>query len=197
MTAHVSAAQAARMYGRSEKTVRRWIAAGKLLAQKVDGAYLVSTQDVAQLVGDVSAPLSAPTSAPGTDSMSAQCTDTDVHPDDEDVRPSEPPGTDIMRAEAMAAYTRSLLEPLVAHVAELEGTIRELERENGRQAAELEAARATIATLIAPESPLTASTGAQSSETALGPFSDRWRASIAGAVVVLAIVLVVVLLGRW
>ena len=54
-----------------------------------------------------------------------------------------------MRAEAMATYTRSLLEPLVAHVAVLETTIRELERENGRQAAENEALRAQHAALLA------------------------------------------------
>ena len=86
--------------------------------------YLVSTMAMAELVGDVSAPMTAHVSTPGTDSMSTQGADTDVRPDDEGVRPSESPGTDIMRAEAMAAYTRSLLEPLVAHVAELEGTVR-------------------------------------------------------------------------
>ena len=58
--------------------------------------------DVSALAGGVPAPTSAPESAPGTDT-----------PED-DVRPSEELGTDIMRAEAMVAYTRAVLESLVA-----------------------------------------------------------------------------------
>jgi hypothetical protein len=83
-----------------------------------------------------------------------------------------PPGTDILRAEAMTAYTRSLLEPLVGLVQQQGTTIRE-------QAAELEA-RATAH-----------SSGA----------SDRtpWvLAALASVgVVVLFVALVVVLLSRW
>jgi hypothetical protein len=51
-------------------------------------------------------------------------------------------GADLMRAEAMAAYTRSLLEPLVARMAEQEVTIRDQAETIGRQAAELDALRA-------------------------------------------------------
>jgi hypothetical protein len=43
----------------------------------------------------------------------------------------QPPG-DILRAEAMATYTRSLLEPLVSRLAEQERTIREQAEELGR-----------------------------------------------------------------
>jgi hypothetical protein len=99
MAAHVSAAHAARMYGRSEKTVRRWIASGRLPAEKIDGAYLVDLADVAQLVGDVSAPMSAPTADVGADRVSTQSTDTDVRPEDGDVRPSA-----LALAEAMVSY---------------------------------------------------------------------------------------------
>src|SRR4051794_11426634 len=108
MSAHVSAARAARVYGRSEKTVRRWIIAGKLPAEKIDGVYLINTADVAHLVGELSAPMSAQLSAPGTDSMSAQGADTDV-------RPSPP-----AQAEAMVALIQTtiatVLGPLVGQL---------------------------------------------------------------------------------
>src|SRR5215212_6609960 len=82
MSTHVSAAEAARMYGLSDKTVRRWIKAGKLRADIRDGAYLVAPDEVSALASRVSAHTSVPTSAPGTD-MPA-----------EDVRPSKPAGAD-------------------------------------------------------------------------------------------------------
>jgi hypothetical protein len=65
-----------------------------------------------------------------------------------------------MRAEAMATYTRSLLEPLVAHVAVLETTIRELERENGSQGAQLVSQGEQIGTLRAELEALRAQDGA-------------------------------------
>src|SRR5215212_6936280 len=55
MSTHVSAAEAARMYRLSDKTVRRWIKAGKLRADIRDGAYLVAPDDVSALVGRGSA----------------------------------------------------------------------------------------------------------------------------------------------
>jgi Helix-turn-helix domain len=199
MTAHVSAARAARMYGRSEKTVRRWIASGKLPAEKIDGVYLVNTADVARLVGDVSAPMSTHVSAPRADSMSAQSTDTDVGPHDEDVRPSDSLGTDIMRAEAMAAYTRSLLEPLVALVNEQETTIRGQAEMIGRQSAELERDRATIVILsdelaaIRSISSLDARTATEIDGTAPEPFTGRLRPLTPGLMTTLAVVALVVL----
>jgi excisionase family DNA binding protein len=56
----------------------------------------------------------------------------------------QPPG-DVLRAEAMATYTRSLLEPLVNRLAEQERTIRELAEELGRL-------RERVATFEAPTS---------------------------------------------
>ncbi len=135
MSAHVSVAQATRMYGHSENTLRRWIASGKLSAERVDDEYLVCTADVAQLVADVPASGSAPGMVMGF----AQGADPDACPDGEDARPAGPPGTDILRAEAMTAYTRSLLEPLVGLVQQQGTTIREQAETIGRQAAELEA----------------------------------------------------------
>ncbi len=59
--------------------------------------------------------------------VSAPSADT---PED-DVRPSDQPSTDIMRAEAMASYTRSVVEPLVAALERSQGRVSELEREVG------------------------------------------------------------------
>ena len=150
MSTPMSVAHAARMSGRSEKTIRRWIASGKLPAQKVDGVLEINRVDLARLVGDMSTPMSGPGG------------DTDVHPPT-DTR------LDILRAEAMAAYTRSLLEPLVTHVAALEGTIRDQAETIGRQAAELEAARARIST---PE----ASGASHAGGSVPGPLLVRFRA---------------------
>ncbi len=61
--------------------------------------------------------------------------------------PLEAPGTlqqqapDLQRAEAMASYSRALLEPLVARLAEQEQIIREQAEDLGRLRAELEHAR--------------------------------------------------------
>jgi hypothetical protein len=177
MSAQVSAAHAARMYGRSEKTVRRWIAAGKLPAEKVDGAYLVDLADVARLVGDVSAPTSAQVSAPGTDSVSAQGADADVRPGDGDVRPPERPAA-LAQAEAMASLIQTtiaaVLGPLVGQLEATRQTtecqaeqLRVLERENGQLQAELAAERA--------KSSLDASTAPRSESPTLEPLSARWR----------------------
>ncbi len=139
MSAHVSAAEAARMYGLSDKTVRRWIRSGRLRADKRDGAYSVALADVSALAAGMSAHPSAQVSvhvsAPGRDTL------------DEDVRPPDEPGTDIMRAEAMAAYTRSLLEPLTAALERSQGRVAELERDTGRLAAELERATSAVVAL--------------------------------------------------
>jgi len=51
MSATVSANEAAQRFGLSEKTVRRWIAAGKLKADKGGRAYRVSLSEVAALIG--------------------------------------------------------------------------------------------------------------------------------------------------
>jgi hypothetical protein len=55
--------------------------------------------------------------------------------------------TDLMRAEAMAAYTRSLLEPLTAALERSQGRVAELERDTGRLTAELERATSTVVAL--------------------------------------------------
>jgi hypothetical protein len=155
------------MYGCSENTLRRWIASGKLSAERGDGEYLVRTADVAQLVGDVPA------------LESAQGADPDVRSDAEDAPPAGPPGTDIMRAEAMSVYTRSLLEPLVALVQQQGTTIREQAETLGRQAAELEALSAAHSPRASDRTPWLLA----------GLASVRHRAAV--------VVVVVVLLSSW
>ena len=61
-------------------------------------------------------------------------------------RSVEPP-TDLMRAEAMAAYTRSLLEPITAALERSQGEVAELRERVGRQGAELERATSTVVAL--------------------------------------------------
>ena len=175
MTAPVPTAHAARMCGCSENTLRRWIASGKLSAERVGDEYLVRPADVAQLVGDVP----AQESAPGTARGSAQAADLDARPGAEDARPAGPPGTDIMRAEAMTAYTRSLLEPLLVLVQQQGTTIREQAETIGRQAAELDGLA-------------TAHSSGASDRT---PWVLAALASV--GVVLLFVALVVVLLSPW
>jgi len=170
MPAHVSAAHAARMYGRSEKTVRRWIAAGRLPAERIGGAYLVDLADVARLVGDVSAPTSAQVSAPSTDSMSTQSADTDVRPGEGDVRPSDRSSA-LAQADALASLIQGTLAPIVAPlVAELAAS----RQANERQAEQLVSMAETIGTLRAENDALEARLEGRWSEPVPGPL-PFWR----------------------
>ncbi len=65
MTDVVSANEAAQRFGLSEKTVRRWIVAGKLKADKGGRAYRVSLSEVAALSGQGTADKSGPTADSG------------------------------------------------------------------------------------------------------------------------------------
>jgi hypothetical protein len=102
------------------------------------------------------------------------------------------PGLALMQAEAMAAYTRSVLESLVSALERSEGRVAELERENGRLAAEAERARAseqvverqagqlakkleTIGELRAENRALPASTAPEPPEPSPEPPSARLR----------------------
>src|SRR5690349_11516252 len=76
LSAHVSAAEAARLCGLSEKTVRRWIKAGKLRADKIDGAYSVVLDEVSALAGRMGGHLSAPGTDTSTDSGVDTCADS-------------------------------------------------------------------------------------------------------------------------
>lgn len=173
-SAHVSAAEAARMYGLSEKTVRRWIKAGKLRADMVQGAYSVALNDVSALVGGQSAHVSAP--------VSTQSTDTSADSAADDVRPSDQPSMALAQAEAMASYTRSLLEPMVQLVAEQQTTIRDQAEQIGQLRAERDGLQAAI---------LAAQTVTPSSEPASSVWRRWWPAALAlagfGVVIVLLV----------
>jgi excisionase family DNA binding protein len=94
------------------------------------------------------------------------------------------PPADIQRAEAMASYSRSLLEPLVARLADQEQIIREQAEEIGRLRSELDHAR-TGTPAGAPEShtagPGTASTGGAEQEST--PTPGPWWRRVWGALV--------------
>jgi excisionase family DNA binding protein len=212
MSAQVSAAHAARLYGRSEKTVRRWIASGRLPAEKIGGAYSVDLADLAQLVGA----LSAPTSAQGPDTVSAPGADPDVRTDVDDVHPAARSSA-LAQADALALLIQSTLTPIVAPlVAEIAASRQTIERqaETIRQQAErlglqraelviqrseLTSLRDEIESLTAPEAPkstLDASTGAQSAGPATESRMSRFRPLVPWLLALLTIVAVIVLLAR-
>ena len=97
--------------------------------------------------------------------------------DGEQVAEQVPAARDLARAEVMAAYTRSLLEPLVARMAEQEETIRMLEREVGRLTAEL--AQATVSRPEPAPDPVLA--------PSLPPWWRRWWLLLAGAGLILLV----------
>jgi hypothetical protein len=137
--------------GVSLNTLRRRIAAGQVRAERVERAQGF----VWQVYPDGAAPSrdgareTVQRDRPGT------------------VQQAPTPPTALAQAEAMAAYTRSLLEPLVAHVGELEGTVRDQAETIGRLTAELAAERAKSLT--------DASTAPGSENLTLEPLSARWR----------------------
>jgi len=105
-------------------------------------------------------------------------------------------------AGQLAAWSETFLVPLVAALERQVERVAQLERENGRQAAELERATSLavklsdeLDTARAQISTLEARTAPQSAEPAPGPFSGRLHEWVAAAVAVLAIVAVVVLLA--
>ena len=98
----VSANEAAHRFGLSEKTVRRWIVAGKLKADKSGRAYRVSLSEVAALSGQSKADNRGPIPDSG------QTADTD----------SAPPTADSMSA-------MSGIPELVALVERLHGEVRQ------------------------------------------------------------------------
>jgi len=143
----VSVQEAATALDVSVNTIRRWIKDGRIPHEKLTTpagfAYRVYPQRVA--------PTGTPREVPliGT--------------------PREVPALapDIQRAEAMASYSRSLLEPLVARLAEQEQIIREQAEDLGRLRAELEHAR------VAPTARHQTVTGARETAEAPDPPSDR------------------------
>ena len=78
--------------------------------------------------------------------------------------PSVPASAEIMRAEAMAAYTPAILEPLVARMAEQDGVIRDQAETIGRQAERVAGLERENGELKAENHALLASTAPQPAE---------------------------------
>jgi len=140
--------EAAAALGISRNTLRRRIAAGQIRAEQVErpqGFVWQVYLDDPQGSGHGSNG-TVQQDRPGTVQQGSTLTP-----------PVAGAGTDIMRAEAMAAYTRSLLEPLVQTIERQAERVAELEREVGRLTERLALAGPS-------ESTLTASTAPQSVE---------------------------------
>jgi hypothetical protein len=148
---------AAGILGVSVNTLRKRIRAGQVKAERVQRPQGY----VWQVYLDARHPPDQPTDDPPSQQAPWSLQD---------------PPTALTQAEAMAAYTRSLLEPLVAHVATLEGALRELERENGRLTAENDALRAQNATVAAPGS----TDRPDPTTEAPGPWWRRWISAVYG-----------------
>ena len=141
----MSVQEAATALDVSVNTIRRWIKDGRIPHEKLTTpagfAYRVYPQRVPPTgtrreVPAVGTPREVPALAP-----------------------------DIQRAEAMASYSRSLLEPLVARLAEQEQIIREQAEDLGRLRAELEHARE-------PPRPHQTATGARETAEGADPPSE-------------------------
>ena len=170
--------EAATILGVSLNTLRRRIDAGQVRAEKVERpqghvwrVYLDTVQ------GSVQHP------SQHAEQRSEQHADGTVQ---QDAASTLQQPAALMQAEAMAAYTRSILEPLVEALERSEGRTRELTAEN----AEL---RAMVATREATISSLTARTAAQTTEVAtervgaLRAFVTRWWWVGAAAVLLVAV----------
>jgi excisionase family DNA binding protein len=131
----VSIKDAAARLGISVNTVRRWIREGRLETERVarPQGYVVYVYLPEQVITSEQNPEGA-----RHHQVPEQVPDRGH---DQHVSEQVPIMRDLARAEAMAAYTRSVVEPLVARMVEQESIIRDLERENGRLAAEVAAAR--------------------------------------------------------
>ncbi len=123
----LTVAEAAVALGVSVNTIRRWIKDCRVQSERVATptgyAYRVFPEGV---------PINGTRADSGTNSGTDQ--------------PAPEPATTVapetQRAEAMAVYTKTLLEPLVARLGEQEAVIRDQAETIGRQGAELEAERA-------------------------------------------------------
>ncbi len=123
--------EAARAWGVSVNTIRRWIASGELVAERVERPQGSQWR--------VYAPRDVP---PGTSHEHAPATPRDVPGRADGVSSLAPP--DVQRAEALAAYGATLLTPVLATVERLEAQTRDQAETIGRLRAELEAAHRVL-----------------------------------------------------
>jgi hypothetical protein len=205
----LTVAQVAQQLGISTDAVRRRLKAGELSGHqrptKHGPTWCVHPDEPPGLRdGPATVP---PTVAPGTRNGSATVAPGSAPMENVDEPPDTGSGMALLQAEAMAAYTRSVLEPLVAALERSEGRVAELERENGRQSAELERA-ASIAVKLSDElealKSARASTGGRTAPESPDPATEssapRWRPRMpwlpAVTMLVVAITLAVLLAVR-
>jgi excisionase family DNA binding protein len=167
----LTVAEASVALGVSVNTIRRWIKEGRVRSERV-----VTPTGYAYRVFPDGVPVI------GTHAGTGSGTDSDTKDASDQLGPG--PSTTValetQRAEAMAAYTRSLLEPLVQTIERLAGELREVEREVGELRAENRA--------------LVARTGAQTVEPTMGPVYGRLRVLTPWLLGLLAVVAAVGLL---
>ncbi|MDP9473396.1 MAG: helix-turn-helix domain-containing protein [Chloroflexota bacterium] len=120
----LSIRQAAASAGVTEKTIRRWIQAGRLRAVKLGGQYQVAPADLATAQEDRPPPRDVPThDARRVIGLDTEHTDPTPRVDVDHVHPG--PGVDIGLDVGHIAPAVDL-RPLVDHIAALEGQVRQL-----------------------------------------------------------------------
>jgi excisionase family DNA binding protein len=180
MSSVLSARAAAARRGVSDRTIRRWIASGRLKADKAAGEFLIDLEDLDALTGHDAAAAAAPGRGP----------DSAATPDTEDSRLSEAPAAAL---SADLSGLIALIERQQAQLLERTEAAAMWQERAGSLANQLEAARAEVKALTAPESPQDAPTAPQPPEPTTEPPMSRLRALLPW--LVLAIVALVVLLG--
>lgn len=171
MSTVLSARAAAARRGVSDRTIRRWIASGRLKADKVAGEFLVALEDLDALTGHDAAAAAAPRRGP----------DSTAAPDTEGSR---------LGAAPAAADLSGLIALIERQQAQL------LER---TEAAPMWQTRALMLeerlALTAPQSPQEAPTAPQSPEPATAASWHRWRTAAPWLLGLLAVVAAVGLVG--
>jgi len=167
----VSANEAARRFGLSEKTVRRWIIAGKLKADKRGRAYRVSLSDVAAINGQAK----PDTSGPSADSGHI----ADIH--------SAPSTADSLSAMSGIPELVSLVERLHGEVRQYAETAATWQARAEVLAHQLTDAREMIRALEAPKETLAPEPVPSPEPPAVAGWSDRWQGRVPVALVVLAV----------
>ncbi len=130
----LTVAEASVSLGVSVNTIRRWIKEGRLRSERV-----ATPTGYAYRVFPDGVPVIGTRAGSGTDSGAHA--DSGIGTDQ--LAAGSSVALETQRAEAMAVYTKTLLEPLVARLAEQEAVVRDQAETIGRQGAELE--RATTA----------------------------------------------------
>ena len=193
----LAVAQTAQQLGISTDAVRRRLKAGELSGHrrrtKHGPAWCVHPgEPPGSRNGSATV---AATVAPGVQEGSASVPPGSAPIEDDAGQLEQAPGMALLQAEAMAAYTRSVLEPLVAALERSEEHARQLERENGRLSAELGAereARSALEVRTASESvePSTAPT-----PVTVDPLAPLWRRMWLVLATLLALILAIVIVA--